>query len=138
MSKHVNIIRQILGVIVFVLAVAVLFNSINLRMGKNNIPGKTASLVLNFDSGSKRKFEGPVIDGMTVLDALGSSAKGGNFQVNYTFTKPGEVRLQSIAGRAHAIGGKAWHFYLNNKPIKVEYLDKIIIQKNDIIEARYQ
>lgn len=102
------------------------------------IPGsdKPARLTIKFDDGKVRAFEGPVIENMTVLQALLSASYGGDFDVRYSFNKDGSINLSSINGVAN--GPKMWNFYLNGEPIRSGDINKVKIKKGDSIEVKYE
>lgn len=133
-----DLAKQGLGLGLFLLGVLVLFSLIKIQISDSDNLSSSASLTLNFDGGSQRKFEGPIIEGMTILEALQSSAQGGGFRVTYTLDQSGNVILESIADKSDMVIGKAWHFYLNNKPVRTGDIGKTIIKKHDLIEARYE
>ena len=102
------------------------------------VPGsdKPARLTIKFDDGRARAFEGPVIENMTVLQALLSASYGGSFDVKYSLNEDGSINLSSINGTAN--GPKKWNFYLNGEPIGSGEINKVKIKKGDSIEARYE
>ena len=102
------------------------------------VPGsdKPARLTIKFDPNDTRTFEGSVVKDMTVLQALLSASRGGGFDVRYSLGKDGSVNLASIDKSFN--GAKSWHLYLNGELIKAGELDKVIIKKGDLIEARYE
>jgi len=102
------------------------------------VPGfdKPARLTIKFDDGKVRAFEGPVVENMTVLQALLSASYGGNFDVRYSLNEDGSINLSSINGMTN--GPKRWNFYLNGKLIGSGEISKVKIRKGDSIEARYE
>ena len=98
--------------------------------------GDSARLVVKFGENDTRTFEGLVVKDMTVLQALLSASRGGGFDVRYYLDKDGSVNLASIGSSFN--GAKSWHFYLNSELITAGELDKVRINKGDLIEARYE
>ncbi len=131
--------KQTLSVIVCVLGVLVLFNTLKIQTASHGVSaGETASLTLHFSNSNERVFSGPLIENMTILEALQGAAKGGGFTIAYKFNNTNDVNLEAIADKPNKVNGKSWKFYLNNKLIRTEDIDKIIIKKHDFIEAIYQ
>lgn len=95
-----------------------------------------ASLLLNFGDGTMRKFEGDIVGGMTVYDALNQSAKAGGFEVETTLEE-GSVVVEAIGGIRNR-KDKIWHFYLNesfkNRTSPLNYS----IRSGDVVEFRYE
>ncbi len=136
--KNIDIMtKQILGIIIFFLGLVVLFNIIKIPFPQGS-QKNTAGLILNWGDGSSRKFEGPVIDGMTILEAIQSSAESGNFEVDYSYDKAGHLQLKLLAGKLNQADGKSWHFYLNKKYVNTQDIGNFVIKKYDIIEVRYE
>ena len=104
-----------------------------------DLPGAAtqASMMIYFENGETRKFEGPVEPGMTILEALNSSSLGGAFEVRYFLGRGGKVNLFSINNLANGTG-KNWQFYLNGRPVNIGEINNIKIKKGDSIEARYE
>ncbi len=109
----------------------------NFGSGTVNIGAGTASLVLVFDPDKKRIFQGPVVEDMTVLEALNSSAIGGGFEIKYWVAGNGDVNLAAIGGET-SNGVDRWRFYLNRQPVWAGDIGRIIIRKHDLIEARFE
>ena len=96
-----------------------------------------AQLTLHFENGESRKFEGVVTARMTVLEALYFASLGGDFELNYSILEDGVVRLAKMSGITN-LGNKTWHFYLNDKFINTADINKIRVEPNDTIEAKYE
>ncbi len=121
--------------VVLILVVGISFFYITFNLPASN-SGDSAQLTIKFGDGQTRAFEGAVEKDMTVLQALNSASRGGSFDLRYFLDKSGDVNLASIDGAMN--GPKNWHFYLNGELIKTEGLDKVKINKGDLIEARYE
>ena len=121
--------------VVAVLVVGISFFYITFSLPASN-GGDSARLVIKFDANNARTFEGPVVKDMTVLQALLSASRGGDFDVRYSLDKNSGVNLASIDHLSN--GAKSWHFYLNGGLIKAGELDKVIIERGDLIEARHE
>lgn len=120
-------------VAVLIVGVSFFYITFNLPFSSS---GDSARLTIKFDANNARTFEGPVVKDMTALQALLSASRGGGFDVRYSLGKDGSVNLASIGKSFN--GAKSWHFYLNGESIKAGELDKVIIKKGDLIEARYE
>ena len=81
-------------------------------------------------------FEGPVIDGMTLLDTLAASAAAGNFDFDFALDKNGKIKSVVLDGRPG--GNQRWQFYLNKKPVANPDLPEIRIRAGDLIEAKLE
>ena len=121
--------------VVLILVVGVSFFYITFNLPASN-GGDSARLTIKFGDGQTRVFEGAIEKDMTVLRALNSASRGGGFDVRYSLDKNGGVNLASIGNAIN--GPKNWHFYLNGELIKTGELDKVRINKGDLIEARYE
>ena len=104
---------------------------------KFNLPEPKAGLIINFDNGQVRQFEGRVDPGMTVVQAIFSSSLGGRFEFRYYLDQNGDVNLSSI-GRFANVGLKSWRFYINGQSVATKDLDRIQVKSRDLIEARYE
>lgn len=88
-----------------------------------------ALLIIDFGN-NKRFFAGEVRDGMTITDALGASAKAGNFDYIYQ-----NGTLKKINGLEQ--DGGHWTVFVNKTKVE-ESLDKIKIKPQDKIELRFE
>ncbi|HOK35317.1 MAG TPA: hypothetical protein PLL80_01115 [Candidatus Pacearchaeota archaeon] len=88
-----------------------------------------AVVIIDFGN-NKRAFAGEVIDGMTITDALGASAKAGNF--NYIYQNG---TLEKVDGLEK--DGGQWSVFINGTKVE-EPLDKITIKPQDKIELRFE
>lgn len=134
---------QFLGVIVLIIIAFVFFFFSEIKVSRDfseeGIAGKgTASLTLDFGGARKRIFQGPVIEDMTVLQALQSSQKGGKFEIRYSSNSDGTIDLATINGQTNGNGNKKWHFYLNGKALNGQDLNRTIIKESDLIEAKFE
>lgn len=117
---------------VLVLVIIFLYTKVNLPQNLTN-----AQLAIHFENGKIRKFEGTVVNNMTMLEALYSSSAGDEFDLRYSIGKDGSVVLAKI-GDAINFGDKNWHFYLNGKPVKTSDINRTKIKAGDLIEAKYE
>lgn len=68
----------------------------------------TARITIDFGNGTRRAFEGPLEEGMTILSALRSAEEAGQFTVRTDTVG----NITAIAGVRNA-GGKRWRSYQN-------------------------
>lgn len=94
---------------------------------------KMARLEIEID-GKTRVFEGEVINGMTVLEALQSSALAGNMALEYDI-REGQLIIKSIDGHK-SIRSETISFYLNSKPIDTQKIYSIPINQGDILAVK--
>ena len=97
-----------------------------------------SNLALDFGDGEVKQFQGPVIAGMTVLEAIYSASLGGNFDFRYSINADGALSVAKIGDVANLNGMYGWHFYLNGVPIEVADIDQTKIKAGDLIEAKYE
>ncbi len=91
-----------------------------------------AALTTDFGNGSERIFEGNIVEGETLLDALNQASKAGNF----SYQLDEENNLAAI-GSFTRNKNKSWHWYLNDKKID-KPLGKIILKSGDEILLQYK
>ncbi|MEK7506708.1 MAG: hypothetical protein AAB566_01485 [Patescibacteria group bacterium] len=108
----------------------------NVRLNFGSSQAQTAGLMIYFDQDRKRMFEGPVIDGMTLLDTLAASAAAGNFDFDFALDENGKIKSVVLDGRPG--GNQRWQFYLNKKPVANPDLPEIRIRAGDLIEAKLE
>lgn len=102
------------------------------------LPQSRAVLIINFENGLSRKFEGPVMPGTSVIQAIyAASLNGRRFDIKYHIDADGNVNLASI-NKFINVGVHNWHFYLNGRPIETKDLDRIKLKAGDLIEAKYE
>ncbi len=90
-----------------------------------------AVLTIDFGDGSKRNFEGEIIDGETLFDALGQTSRAGNF--SYQLDEKNNLAAIDSFTRDK---NKSWHWYLNDKKID-KPLGEIILKSGDKILIKY-
>jgi len=90
-----------------------------------------ATLITNFGNGSDRIFEGDIVEGETLLDALNQASKTGNF--SYQLDEKNNLAAIDSFTRDK---NKSWHWYLNDKEID-KPLGEIILKSGDKILIKY-
>jgi hypothetical protein len=88
--------------------------------------------VLDYGNGHQRWFEGRVINGMTLFDALTASAIAGNF--NFQVSSNGQI--QAINSMANG-DSKKWSCYLEDDQKIGDIREQTIRQDQEII-CRYE
>jgi hypothetical protein len=94
-----------------------------------------ATLIISLDKGS-RMFQGEVIEGMTVLDALITSSNAGNIYFNYTMRNDGTIDVTEING--HSKNNSNFIYYLNDLIIEDRDLDRTNIKAGDNIRVEFR
>ena len=98
---------------------------------KQNIIGK-AELMIDFGDGSKRAFEGEIVENETPVDALNQASKIGNFSY-----KIDEKNNLSAINNFTGDKDKTWQWYLNDKKMD-SLIDGIVLKSNDKILVKYE
>jgi len=97
----------------------------------------TATLVISFDKDKQRTFSGPIMEKMTVLDALLAATYGSdNIKINYYIDPQNNVNLSSINGYI-SLNGHGWNFYVNSELVNTKDINKIYVKSNDLLKAEY-
>lgn len=91
-----------------------------------------AALTIDFSDGNKRNFEGEIINGETLFDALNQASKAGNF--SYQLDEKNNLAAIDSFTRDK---NKLWHWYLNDKKIN-KPLGEIILKSGDEILLQYK
>jgi len=91
-----------------------------------------ATLTTDFGNGSERIFEGDIVEGETLLDALNQASKAGNFSYQLD-EKNNLAAIDSFIRNKN----KSWHWYLNDKKID-KLLGEIILKSGDEILLQYK
>lgn len=126
--------KQVVILIILIFAVPVVLKSFKITFSVSQAEG---NLVIQFNDGQKRFFQGEIAPSMSVLNALYSSSEGGQYEFRYFIDEIGKVNVVSLDGRANNTIG-VWHFFLNSRELDPGDLDKVRINKGDVIEARYE
>lgn len=113
-----------------------LIYAVNVKLDFSSGQAQTAGLMIYFDQDRKRMFEGPVIDGMTLLDTLEASAAAGNFDFDFALDDNGKIKSVVLDGSPD--GSQRWQFYLNKKPVAIPNLPAVRIKIGDLIEAKLE
>jgi len=112
----------------------IIFILFNLSLDKELGTSKTASLILNIN-GNKREFQGQIISGMTILDALLVSTQAGEINLKYSLNNDNQTTIFEL--NSHKIYFQDQiNFYLNSKKIKTEDINKIKLDNSDMVEIK--
>lgn len=93
---------------------------------------KTARLEIEIND-QKRAFEGEVVGGMTVLDALQASVLAGNISFQYKPTNNGGLIINSLNGYNADKNARPILFYLNSVSVAAEKIGSTTISPGDTI-----
>ena len=87
---------------------------------------------LTFDiDGAKRAFEGEVVPGMTVLDAIKTSVQAGNISFYYAAASDGSDSVLAVNGKRG--GQETFRLDVNGQPVDLASIDKTDINPGDEI-----
>ena len=125
--------EEVILIIAALLLVSLIGGLVFSRSGekKQAIVGKV-ELIIDFGNGSKRAFEGEIVDNEALVDALNQASKVGNF--SYEIDARNNIfAINDVAGG----GDKAWRVYLNDK--KMDGLTSgVALKSNDKILVKYE
>ncbi len=97
----------------------------------------TATVVINFENGTKWNFSNIATHNKTVLGFLMSAANIGNFTVETSYYgQYDSILVDSIASVPNG-NGKFWQYYINGN-YGMLGADKQIVKDGDIIEWRFE
>lgn len=95
-----------------------------------------ATLVLALENGKQtRMFQGEVVEGMTVFQALVASSMAGDIKLEYSFDSQNRVIINRLNGYSRE-DGKELVFYLNDSKINAGGISRIIIKGGDIVKIQ--
>lgn len=103
-----------------------------------DLPQRQASLLVSFENGTIRKFEGPVSPETTVLSALYSASLGGGFEIKYMLQEDGDVMFYGVNQFFNSIDKKNWNFYLNSQSVSTPKINQIPVRNGDTVEVKYE
>lgn len=90
-----------------------------------------AVLTVDFGDNKERNFEGEIIEGETLFEALNQASKAGNF--SYQLDKKNNL---AAVDRLTRNKNKSWHWYLNGKKVDKPF-GEIILKSGDKILIKY-
>ena len=93
-----------------------------------------ASLVIHHQD-KNRIFEGEVVEGMTILDALSASSVAGKIELQYDYDDNGKTEIKKINGYTQNISNVK--FLLNNTEVKAEDIGMTPIHPGDKVEIMF-
>lgn len=127
-----SLLMVLIVVLIFILAYS--FNSELFRLHSRNV----AYLEVNID-GTRRAFEGEVVDGMTVLDALDASALAGNINFQYEIDrKSNELHIITLDGYSAVKAPKTATFFLNLARVDAGRIHSIVVNSGDRILVKLE
>ncbi|MCX6813271.1 MAG: DUF4430 domain-containing protein [Candidatus Azambacteria bacterium] len=137
MNKKNDYILMLAALLLLILSASTIFwfsgnrRDNNISQSAPKIIGK-AILTIDFGDNRKRNFEGEIINGETLFDALSQASKAGNFSYQLD-EKNNLAAIDSFARNKN----KSWHWYLNDKKID-KPLGEIILKSGDEILLQYK
>lgn len=137
MNKKNDFILMLAALLLLILSASAIFwfsgkrQDNNISQSAPKIIGK-AVLTIDFGNDKKRAFEGEIINGETLFDALSQSSKAGNF--SYQLDEKNNLAAIEDFIRNN---NKSWHWYLNDKKID-KSLNEIILKSGDKILIKYE
>lgn len=96
-----------------------------------------ASLFLALDD-QTRMFEGEVIEGMTILDALNASVRAGEIKLRYAVNGKNETNIMELNGYLNHFPNERLAIYLNAQAVNFRDINKIIIKAGDKIKITFE
>lgn len=97
-----------------------------------------ATMIINFGNGKERAFKGEPTPRMTILDALHASSSVGDIRVGYYLSNDNIVTLGAINDEVNNTDNRTWHFYLNKSEVKSGDINRVFVNKGDVIEAKFK
>lgn len=104
------------------------------RFGLDNKGHGEATLLIDFE-GVKRKFQGEVVEKMTVLDAVNAATAAGEIELIYSIDRENNTKIAAINDHLTE-GGKQFVFYVNSEKLNSNTLNKTYIKPGDEIAIR--
>jgi len=96
-----------------------------------------ATLSLNFDN-VNRFFEGEVLEDMTMLDALNMATTVGKIKFNYILNDQNLTLIMEINDHKNETGDRKFLFFINDKKIDSEDLNKVLVKAGDSMVITYE
>lgn len=129
-EPHRTVFLSVVGSLVFVWLAIIFMSPLRLQTAE-------ASLVFFFNSeGQRRMFQGEVIEGMSILDALRVSSEAG--QIDFEFEIGSDQTIvKKLNGYSDDIV-QGLIFYLNGLKIEESQINRIMIKPGDLIEVRFE
>lgn len=124
---------QIIFIIFTVIAVVLFdkFSNSDLAFLDNNSKPE-ASLYIDFDN-MKRTFQGEVVEGMTLLDALNAAVAAGNIDIEYVVDRENNIVLSQINDHRMEKNRK-FKFFVNNQEVSIQDINKTSVHSGDQIK----
>ena len=134
-SKNVFRLSNVLQVVFLGILLAVLFGLATFKL--MNVQRQEATLLIAFDDESQRMFQGEVVEGMTVFQALVASSRAGQIKFKYSLDSKSSVVIEELNGYTKT-QDKKLVFYLNNSRVNTRNINSTYIKGGDKIEIRYE
>ena len=128
---------EIASIVVLLILASVFKITVDNLKDAENSGNNLATLAINFDN-LKRSFEGEVVADMTILDALNMAMTAGKIKLNYALGENNQTRVMEINDHLNKVGNKHFAFFLNDKRIDSENLNKTKIKPGDSVVIKYE
>lgn len=125
-----TVFAQIILIIIFI-AVVWFFDWSFLRFSSFDLLASGKATLTIENGGSSRIFEGEIIEGMTIVDALNASAQAGGLGFEYLISATGDTYIKTINGQDAS--QLTLRFYVNNKEVDPVDLNRRILKSGDKI-----
>lgn len=104
------------------------------------IGNKEAALLLAFENeGKGRMFQGEVIEGMTILDALITSSEAGEIKLRYVMEEnKNKITIMELNGYYASLSPGHLAFYLNSRKVGTEEIHSVLIKPGDKITVKLE
>lgn len=135
-DKNEVLFAQIALAIILAMTVILIDQTFRQDTVSTNSPTQ-ASLLINFEN-KQRLFEGEVVSGMTMLDALQAAAAAGQIKLKYVIGEDNSVEIAEINDHINNTANKTFNFYLNGNKVDADNINQIPIQNGDKIEIRFE
>jgi hypothetical protein len=112
------------------------YSDITVTSLKSKAVENASSATLILSDGTTRQFTGPVVDRMTVLEALQAASNAGGFDLIYTM-QGNAVKIVSMDNQ-FAMGDHTWIFFLNDRSLSASRIATTYIHAGDILKAEYK
>lgn len=95
-----------------------------------------ATLLIDFEN-VRRKFQGEVVEKMTVLDAVNAATAAGEIKLIYSVDRENNTKVMEI--NDHLLeGGRRFAFFVNSKKLGSSELNKTFLKPGDEIVIKLE
>lgn len=139
-SQNIFINKTLLTQLAFIAVIAVgilIFEQSSDKSLKLGDKGSgEATLLIDFEN-VRRKFQGEVVEKMTVLDAVNAAVAAGEIKLIYSVDRENNTRVVEI--NDHLLdGGRQFAFFVNSKKLGSNELNKTYLKPGDEIVIKLE